>query len=467
MHVVTIELPQLGNRCHLVHDGASAWSSTRPATWPWSSAAAEEARVDIVAVADTHVHNDYVSGALALARRHGADYLLSRRRAGRVRAGRRPRRRRGPASAASTSRCSRPPATPATTRRSWPGPDPATPAARCSAAAACCTAPSAAPTWSTRGCARDLARAQWSSARALGVARPDDRLLPTHGFGSFCAGRQPAAQPRAAGHHRRPARTQPGAPLDPTTFVDGAGRRLRAGPLLLRAHGPAQPGRRRAAPPRPAAPGHRRARSPTRSSPASGSSTCASGPVRRGPPARHGQRRVLRPVRDVRRLAGAVVRRPRAAHRPAPPTSAPPCTTSPASASRASATHVLDAGHAAAGELPARRLGGVPAATPGAGRGSSTSASATSSTTGHLPGRHPHPVHEVEHRARSSSRRRALGALPLRLPRRHRRQPAAPRRPRCRPRRRRPGSGSPSWRSRTERVGRLRPRRHVLRPRTS
>jgi len=30
-----------------------------------------------VAVADTHIHNDYVSGALALARRHGADYLLS------------------------------------------------------------------------------------------------------------------------------------------------------------------------------------------------------------------------------------------------------------------------------------------------------------------------------------------------------------------------------------------------------
>ncbi len=39
-------------------------------------AVAEREEVDIVAVADTHLHNDYVSGALALARRHGADYLL-------------------------------------------------------------------------------------------------------------------------------------------------------------------------------------------------------------------------------------------------------------------------------------------------------------------------------------------------------------------------------------------------------
>ena len=32
MHVVPISVPQLGNRCHLVHDGRPGWSSTRPAT---------------------------------------------------------------------------------------------------------------------------------------------------------------------------------------------------------------------------------------------------------------------------------------------------------------------------------------------------------------------------------------------------------------------------------------------------
>ena len=78
MPVVTIEVPALGNRCHLVHDGTRGpGRSTRRATSPPVEQAAEDAGVDIVAVADTHVHNDYVSGGLGLARRHGADYLLS------------------------------------------------------------------------------------------------------------------------------------------------------------------------------------------------------------------------------------------------------------------------------------------------------------------------------------------------------------------------------------------------------
>ena len=34
---------------------------------------------------------------------------------------------------------------------------------------------------------RDLARAQWTSARTLGALDPETRLHPTHGFGSFCA----------------------------------------------------------------------------------------------------------------------------------------------------------------------------------------------------------------------------------------------------------------------------------------
>jgi hydroxyacylglutathione hydrolase len=37
------------------------------------------------------------------------------------------------------------------------------------------------------GLTRDLARAQWASARTLGSLDPGTLLLPTHGFGSFCA----------------------------------------------------------------------------------------------------------------------------------------------------------------------------------------------------------------------------------------------------------------------------------------
>ncbi|MFC6343577.1 MBL fold metallo-hydrolase, partial [Nocardioides hankookensis] len=77
MQVRTTEIPELGNRTHLVHDGRHALVVDPPRDIAPIEAAAEEAGVEITAVADTHVHNDYVSGALALARRHGADYLLS------------------------------------------------------------------------------------------------------------------------------------------------------------------------------------------------------------------------------------------------------------------------------------------------------------------------------------------------------------------------------------------------------
>ena len=77
MQIVTLPLPQLGNRCHLVHDGAAGLVVDPPRDLDPVERAAAEAGVDITAVADTHVHNDYVSGAPLLARRHAADYLVS------------------------------------------------------------------------------------------------------------------------------------------------------------------------------------------------------------------------------------------------------------------------------------------------------------------------------------------------------------------------------------------------------
>ena len=77
MQIVTVPLPQLGNRCHLLHDGSQGIVVDPPRDHTVVEEAAEEAGVEIRAVADTHVHNDYVSGAALLARRHGADYLVS------------------------------------------------------------------------------------------------------------------------------------------------------------------------------------------------------------------------------------------------------------------------------------------------------------------------------------------------------------------------------------------------------
>ncbi|WP_114327785.1 rhodanese-like domain-containing protein [Nocardioides currus] len=77
MHVIAVDVPELGNRAHLVHDGARALVVDAPRDWRPLELAAESAGVDIVAVADTHVHNDYLSGGLGLATRHRADYWLS------------------------------------------------------------------------------------------------------------------------------------------------------------------------------------------------------------------------------------------------------------------------------------------------------------------------------------------------------------------------------------------------------
>ena len=77
MHVVTIDLPHLRNRTHLVHDGRVGVVIDPPRQVGAVEAAAEEAGVDIVAVAETHIHDDYVSGGLFLSKRHGAAYLVA------------------------------------------------------------------------------------------------------------------------------------------------------------------------------------------------------------------------------------------------------------------------------------------------------------------------------------------------------------------------------------------------------
>jgi hydroxyacylglutathione hydrolase len=77
MQVVTIEVAHLGNRTHLVHDGRVGVVIDAPHDHRAVERAAEDAGVDIVAVAETHIHNDYVSGGYLLSRRHRAQYLVA------------------------------------------------------------------------------------------------------------------------------------------------------------------------------------------------------------------------------------------------------------------------------------------------------------------------------------------------------------------------------------------------------
>ena len=70
--VVTVPVPQLGNRCYVVHDGRRGLVVDPPRDVAAVEAAAEEAGLAIAAVAETHVHNDFVSGARQLSERYCA-----------------------------------------------------------------------------------------------------------------------------------------------------------------------------------------------------------------------------------------------------------------------------------------------------------------------------------------------------------------------------------------------------------
>jgi hydroxyacylglutathione hydrolase len=75
--ILPIDTPTLGDRAYLVHDGRVAFvvDPQRDIDRVLDLAAAEG--VTITHVFETHVHNDYVTGGHALARRTGAEYLVN------------------------------------------------------------------------------------------------------------------------------------------------------------------------------------------------------------------------------------------------------------------------------------------------------------------------------------------------------------------------------------------------------
>ncbi|MHC6594007.1 MBL fold metallo-hydrolase [Arthrobacter sp. C152] len=77
MEVVTIETPQLGDRTYLVHDGEVGVVIDPQRDTDRVDKAVAEAGVRITHVAETHIHNDYVTGGLQLARDHNAAYLVN------------------------------------------------------------------------------------------------------------------------------------------------------------------------------------------------------------------------------------------------------------------------------------------------------------------------------------------------------------------------------------------------------
>ncbi|WP_296602300.1 MBL fold metallo-hydrolase [Nocardioides sp.] len=220
MDVVTLEVPELGNRCHLVHDGRHALVVDPPRNLAPIESVAEAAGVEITAVADTHVHNDYVSGAPGLARRHGADHLLAAdepvdfERIG-VRDG-----DVVPVGRLEVTVL----ATPGHTRhhqaflvREAGAGD--VPGALFSGGSLLHGSVGRTDLVDAR-LTEELARQQWASARRLGELDPATRLHPTHGFGSFCAGTATTAPDSGGGFTIGQQRgTNPALVVDQDSFV--------------------------------------------------------------------------------------------------------------------------------------------------------------------------------------------------------------------------------------------------------
>ncbi|MEA5453763.1 MBL fold metallo-hydrolase [Sinomonas sp. JGH33] len=77
MEVIVIETPQLGDRSYLVHDGRYGLVIDAQRDIDRIESAAQEAGVAVTHVAETHVHNDYVTGGFVYAQKHGASYLVN------------------------------------------------------------------------------------------------------------------------------------------------------------------------------------------------------------------------------------------------------------------------------------------------------------------------------------------------------------------------------------------------------
>jgi len=214
VQIVTLPLPQLGNRCHLLHDGRVGVVVDPPRDLTVVERAAEEAGVGIAAVADTHVHNDYVSGAPLLARRHGADYLVSASEGLAV-----PHVgvRGGDVVEVGDLRLKVLHAPGHTEHhQAFLVGDGHGPAALLSGGSLLHGTVGRTDLVSPDRTA-DLARAQWLTARRLAELPRTTVLLPTHGFGSFCAGG--TADPDDEGTVGDEHLVNPALTLDMVTFV--------------------------------------------------------------------------------------------------------------------------------------------------------------------------------------------------------------------------------------------------------
>jgi hydroxyacylglutathione hydrolase len=259
VEVLPIETPTLGDRSYLVHNGEVAAVIDPQRDTDRITALAGRNGVQITLVAETHIHNDYVSGGLALSRATGAAYLVNG--ADPVRFDRQPV---GDGDVVQVG--------PAVRLRVV-----ATPGHTFSHLSYVLEAGGEVAGVFTGGSllfgstgrpdllgpdnTQALARAQHASARRLACELPDSvPVFPTHGFGSFCAATQAQAASSTIGREKR---VNPVLTLGEDAYVEALLAGLDAYPAYYAHMGPANlagPGQADLSPPERADPAQIRRR---------------------------------------------------------------------------------------------------------------------------------------------------------------------------------------------------------------
>jgi hydroxyacylglutathione hydrolase len=202
VEVLAIETPSLGDRSYLAHDGNVAVVVDPQRDTDRIIAVAERHGVRITHVAETHIHNDYVTGGLALSQATGAAYLVN--------AADPVGFRREPVIGGDTVNIGpamrlRTVATPGHTfsHLSYVVESDGT-ALGVFTGGSLLFGSTGRPDLFGAANTPTLARAQYASAHQLAAELPDSaQIYPTHGFGSFCSASQSQAASSTIGHEKR------------------------------------------------------------------------------------------------------------------------------------------------------------------------------------------------------------------------------------------------------------------------
>ncbi|WP_448071137.1 MBL fold metallo-hydrolase [Georgenia yuyongxinii] len=182
--IITLETSTLGDRSYLVHDGEVAFVVDPQRDLDRMLDAAKQAGVRITHVFETHVHNDYVTGGFALAQETGAAYFVNAE--DEVSFERTPVRDDDVVEVSPSMRV-RAMHTPGHTFTHLSyvlaGEEPVV-----FSGGSLLFGSTGRPDLLGEGHTDELARHQYRSARRLAAELSDEtQVMPTHGFGSFCA----------------------------------------------------------------------------------------------------------------------------------------------------------------------------------------------------------------------------------------------------------------------------------------